>query len=130
LQGIQGPKGDTGAKGATGDRGLQGIPGPTGVTGATGAPGVERSILGWSIQNATVNDGQSIKVVDALCPAGRKAQSGGYSITPSVFPAGGFFVEQSLPLLDGSGWRVRAVGTTNAWSLSVYAVCARVDGGP
>jgi len=127
IQGIQGPvgpKGDTGATGAKGAQGIQGVIGPTGPAGREAAI---YSILGWSIENSTVIGNESIKTVDALCPAGRKVIAGGYAVTPQQSPLDFFVVEQDLPLSAGNGWRARVRGTTNSWTLSVYAVCARVD---
>jgi hypothetical protein len=33
-------------------------------------------------------------------------------------------VPESIPLANGNGWRIKAVGPDIAWTLQAYAVCA------
>jgi len=33
-------------------------------------------------------------------------------------------VPVNLPLLDGTGWRIRAIGPATEWALDAYAICA------
>lgn len=74
-EGIPGPTGATGPAGPTG---------PTGATGATGATGTVSTteVMG---PNVPVPPGGSV-LGTAVCPAGQKAISGGYSTNFGLIP--------------------------------------------
>lgn len=121
-QGIQGlpgtpggPKGDTGATGAKGDKGDKGSKGDTGDTGAKGEPG---GVGGWTYVAAVDDSDEEDRLLEATCPVDRVVVGGGFSITEEEA-----VVMQSIPLQDGTAWRVRAVGPDYNWRLRVYAIC-------
>jgi hypothetical protein len=77
--GLIGPQGIQGIPGAVGLQGPQGEPGPQGVPGSNGTNGVG----GLALVNSTkMALGAAAKITAvAICPAGKKAIGGGYSIT-------------------------------------------------
>jgi hypothetical protein len=58
------------------------------------------------------------RTLKAACPVDRVVVGGGFAITEVEAK-----IMQSLPLKDGSAWRVRAVGPEDSWRLHVYAIC-------
>ena len=121
LPGAQGPKGDKGDKG---DKGLQGDPGPQGVPGVSGYQVV--TAIGPS-------DTGDQKSFSAVCPAGKKAISGGATVfadTGSAFVGDRAAIHASFPATTfgpNDTWAVQAVetasDTSSTWHLKVYAVC-------
>ncbi len=137
-QGIQGETGPQGPQGDVGPQGPQGVPGPQGPVGPQGATGAQgpagsSGITGYEIVRA---DGASssayIQTVVAYCPAGKKAVSGGGSVTFDTGISGevdrGVAIHMSRPFNGGAGWDVQAVmtytNTISTWHLSTFAVCA------
>jgi hypothetical protein len=53
------------------------------------------------------------------CPSGRVVTAGGYAASTDDVN-----VPVNLPLLDGTGWRIRAIGPATEWALDAYAICA------
>lgn len=144
-RGPQGAKGDTGAQGPKGDpgpqgsQGLSGLQGPEGPAGPTGPPGPGVTGLQVVTDSTGVDDGPQ-KAVGITCPSGTKALGGGASVSPGT---GGAYVVSSVPNAGDTGWSASAaevnaeaattpdptpVGEpdTFVWSLTVYAVCAKV----
>jgi hypothetical protein len=150
-QGIQGPKGDkgdTGDTGATGAQGPQGIQGPVGPagpagpqgekgdrgdTGATGAQG-QQGIQGPAgpagagadyvrIEADFVWGPNSGKEERLLCPAGKRALSGGYEIRSN---APSFTVQEAETTLTSPyGFTVAGSnGAGTATTVRISAVCA------
>ena len=59
------------------------------------------------------------KVLDAECTGDdRVVMGGGFQ-----FDDDRVIVYESLPRVDGKGWRVRARGPDEFWQLRVYAIC-------
>lgn len=94
-----GPAGPAGAD-ATPIAGPPGAPGAAGVTGA--------QVVAASGVNTTF--------AVAVCPDGKVAIGGGYSVDP------GIVVTSSMPSNGGQGWRVSTGNTSTG--IAVYAVCA------
>jgi hypothetical protein len=126
-----GPTGPTGAAGSTGATGATGPQGATGATGATGLSGLQTITL------ASVSNSVSPKEAAVLCPAGKRAISGGAAITGGSVAAGTDLaatvaLKASRPLtISGSdAWTARAEeiapGFDGNWSLTIYAICATV----
>lgn len=63
-------------------------------------------------------------IADARCSAGKRVLGGGGSLTNSTW-----VLDSSLPISDGSGWRVRykTTGATFSASGSVWAVCVAAN---
>ncbi|MDP6422433.1 MAG: hypothetical protein QF672_14135 [SAR202 cluster bacterium] len=55
------------------------------------------------------------------CPSGKVVIAGGYAASIDDVN-----VPVNLPLLDGTGWRIRAIGPSIEWVLDAYAICANL----
>ncbi len=112
-----GPKGDTGAAGAAGPQGPKGDKGDTGAAGQPGLSGYQ-VIVGSSqplAPGATTTAG-------AICPAGKKAISGGFWGSSGAVP------DESVPDASFTIWSVRAHNTAAvAGYVQAIAVCAVVS---
>jgi hypothetical protein len=152
-QGVPGPTGPAGAKGDTGPAGPQGLSGPQGPQGPTGPAGDDGppGPAGPGLKNPhivsyeTDADNTNYKTASIACPTGERVISGGAAVTPES--SGRAFVSRSVPYISGAdnqGWsasatEVRAQAETTpdvtpvdepdgfGWSLSVYALCAKVS---
>jgi len=144
AQGPQGPQGAAGPQGPSGPQGPQGPPGPPGEPGATGAtgpagPGISGMHIVSDVTDVT-DDNQ--KALAVFCPTGERVISGGARITPAT---GRVTIASSVPFLSSgsSGWSASAAELAAqavakpdtlpvnepdefTWSLSVFAVCAKV----
>jgi hypothetical protein len=104
----QGPKGDKGDRGA---------PGPKGDPGLSGLQ---------TVTQTTAFDSTTVKVIQVLCPAGKKAVGGGgFTNFTGDLP-----VALSRANPAGESWVARAVEfapTAGSWSLSVSVICATVS---
>lgn len=98
----------------------------TAVTwGAAGADGVS----GWELVTAsTAEDLEPEKTLAVACSAGKKVLGGGGVALKGAAPEPLSIIRASAPLADGSGWEVRAFGSTGTggWRLEVRATCAFV----
>ncbi|MDH5333777.1 MAG: hypothetical protein OEW65_07840 [Thermoleophilia bacterium] len=116
------PGGSAGAQGPQGPPGPQGEKGPKGDAGAPGLSGAQY------VMNATSNAWSSQKIVDAVCPAGKKVVGGGFTTdgTGEKYAK----VTYSAPWQDLTYWRVIARWQDGVfpqgWQLVAYAVCASV----
>lgn len=154
--GPTGPKGDKGDTGPAGQPGPQGAPGPQGPEGPQGPPGSDGAAgpagpAGPGLKNPhiigteTDTDDSDFKSTSISCPSGERMISGGADVTPENGRAN---LVRSAPFISGvnSGWSAAAaevrgqadtgdpdhpfqVGEppTFQWSLSVYALCAKVS---
>jgi hypothetical protein len=132
--GPQGPSGPAGSGGPTGPQGPQGPPGPAG-------PGIRSPHI---VSFETDTSGDNYKAAAVACPTGERMISGGAAVSPEN--VGRAFVSRSVPFISGDnqGWsaagtEVRAQAETDPdvtqvdepdsfqWSLSVFALCARVS---
>jgi len=108
--GPVGPQGPVGEKGDKGDTGAQGPP---------GASELER------VSASTVNNNLAgLKEVTVSCPSGKRVVGGGAQIISSpVFP-----ITKNFPLADLSGWTAAGYASSSGafWSVTAYALCARV----
>jgi len=148
--GPPGPKGDTGPAGPQGNPGTPGPGGPQGPSGPAGdqgppgpaGPGIKNPHI---VSFETDSNGDNYKSASIACPPGEREISGGAAVTPEN--SGRAFVVRSVPYISGNdnqGWsaaatEVRAQAETDpdvtpvdepdgfGWSLSVYALCARVS---
>ena len=148
--GPVGPKGDPGPAGPQGSPGAQGAGGPQGPSGPAGdqgppgppGPGIRNPHI---VSFETDSNGDNYKSASIACPTGEREISGGAAVTPES--SGRAFVVRSVPYISGNdnqGWsaagtEVRAQAETDpdvtpvdepngfAWSLSVYALCAKVN---
>ncbi len=112
--GATGSQGDSGPRGKIGPRGLRGERGAVGATGKDGG-----SIQGWE-RITELNASDDIqKEAEALCSDGKIVTGGGYAVDDRSVD-----ILQNLPLHDGAGWRVQAVGEDKTYQLRVYALCA------
>lgn len=105
-------RGNRGPRGLQGPAGVPGSQGPTGPTGPQGPPGVQ-SILQVpnSVSVAPATDG----TVTAVCPAGQRAVSGGFSFGGII--TGSF--------RDGTGWTATGYNDlTTPVNLMVWANCS------
>ena len=88
--------------------GATGAPGPAGTAGTNG-------VSGYALKTTTVKGSKSNSdnrlAAKAKCPAGKKAISGGASITAGK--AAAFAITTSEPTPDGQGWRARLSGDLN-----------------
>ena len=100
-----------GPQGSQGQKGNQGVQGPKGDVGA--------GLHDYNIVQMTVTGDGTERFVDVPCPAGHKVLGGGYAASRDDI-----FVPLNLPLADGNGWRVKAVGPDTTWEIQAYAVCA------
>ena len=127
--GPEGPRGVTGSQGSMGPRGVEG---PKGLQGISGEIGPTGKISGWIRLSETFSGvgGADFRRLDVICPEGTKVILGGYSVSSDSFQylPEQIIVVESLPLLDGNGWRAAASKppVTYPWALSVYAICAEV----
>jgi hypothetical protein len=125
--GAAGPQGAQGPPGGQGPQGAQGPKGDTGDTGARGSAGSGGSVTSSKpviVRKRVGPSGSTVKQAVAVCPKGKVALTGGYSI-PGDTPR--LFIKQSRPLGKGpGGWIVRAVKGNNisSWTLESYAVCS------
>jgi hypothetical protein len=78
----------------------------------------QEDLGGWTYVAAVDDSEEEDRTLEAICPVDRVVLGGGFSITHDEAR-----ITQSLPLKDGSGWRVRAIGPDNACRLRVYAIC-------
>ena len=62
---------------------------------------------------------QKQRSLDADCSTGKKVIGGGFSVDDDRV-----VVMESLPKVDGSGWRVKAKGPRENWQLRAYAICS------
>lgn len=154
TEGPQGPAGPPGAKGDTGPAGPPGPIGPSGSSGLPGSQGPQGpqgpagpagpGISGFHIvSDQTDTNADSPKNLPVFCPTGERVISGGARVTGS----GRVALTSSVPFLStgSSGWSGAAAEvsvTTDPtdpdkrvttgqpsdfeWSLSVYAVCAKI----
>ncbi len=112
-------------KGAKGDKGDKGDAGAKGDTGAPGLSEVERV-------DATIAASSADKVSTPTCPTGKRVIGGGYKIeAPGGLPVTRrITVTQAFPDSDGTKFNVMAVendATVSSWSLTTYALCAKVS---
>ena len=95
--------------------------GPQGPAGPAGAPGVSQRQV---VTANTASDSSSPKQLTATCPAGKQVIGGGAELDG----AGGIALASSRPTGTTQwfafGYEVNATG--GAWSLTSYAICARV----
>ena len=77
------------------------------------------------VSHSTVTDSNSPKTLTVSCPAGKRVVGGG-AVNSS--PPVGAALPISAPVADGSGWTATArAGAAPPWSLTVRAICARVQ---
>lgn len=76
------------------------------------------------VQAPFATAGSNTHIADAHCPAGKKVLGGGGNLAVSSW-----VLDSSLPLSDGSGWRVRykTTGSTFSAAGSAWAVCASAN---
>jgi hypothetical protein len=148
-QGPQGPKGDTGdtgpqgpqgLKGDQGDQGPQGVQGPQGEQGPQGVQGPQGPPGSTDVRvyfGSTTDLGAGSKMAVAVCPAGKYATGGGYSLTGSWTALDTVDVLSSLPGYSSDSpnsissnarhttWTVHAhqFSTETDWSVSAYVIC-------
>ena len=130
-QGLKGDKGDQGPAGFRGNAGPQGIQGPHGPQGIQGEPGVSELV----IKTATSPSNSDDKTVTVQCTtdndvlsaiAGGAELGGSYGDNVVIVSARPTGVAGEVP----SGWRASAEeinSTGSTWTLTVYAVCAKVN---
>ena len=147
--GPTGPKGDTGPAGPAGPQGPSGPAGPGGPAGPAGPQGppgpAGAGIRSPHVVSLDTNaNGDDYKAAAVSCPSGERMISGGAAVSPES--SGRAFVSRSVPFISGDnqGWsaaatEVKAQAETDpdvtpvdepdsfAWSLSVFALCARVS---
>lgn len=122
--GEQGPPGPQGEPGPVGPAGLQGPQGPAGATGPQGPSGMAG--LEWVTVSRTYGPLEYYTILDANCPAGKVAISGGFSKDYSAL------ILTSRPILNAAnvatGWRVHAempaFQVHAEWTTVAYALCA------
>ena len=112
---------------------LAAIPGPAGPQGPAGPPG-EQGPVGISDLEVVIVESAvdssvvfGSKVLNALCPDGKKVLGGGVRFT--VGDTGGLVTTESVPHDDLGGWFAiveEATATTNDWGFRVSAICATV----
>jgi hypothetical protein len=142
LTGATGPTGPTGQTGATGPTGPQGLVGATGPTGPTGPEGPTgptgpRGLPGLTAIQVVLGESKNLPTdpaapnvrVNAFCPTGKFALSGGAVVSPN-----GPYVVNGFPLTTNQqpvGWttfvttgdgKVLPAGTIV--TATAYAVCA------
>jgi hypothetical protein len=126
--GVAGPRGLSGPAGPPGPSGAAGATGPTGPTGATGPTGV----TSYEQKTAsTTNDNSSPKSITVNCTTGKSVIGGG---AYAEHEEGHVVVNQTRPTSDGTGWQAQAwfikdpdIPKTADWTLTVYAICAKVS---
>jgi hypothetical protein len=109
-----------------GPQGPQGPQGPAGPTGAAGPVGVS----GYQTVFTTgPNDSTSYKTLNASCPSGKRALSGGVAVTPATAATA---VGVTRTYLNGTGtWETAARETSTfagSWMLNAVVICATVAG--
>jgi hypothetical protein len=97
------------------------VVGETGPRGPQGIPGSPAPIAGLSYSSHFQDDTRDIKTVDANCPDGKQAISGGYYTDAKVF------ILQNMPVTSRTSWRVKAWAdgafANSRWTLEVWAIC-------
>ncbi|MCZ7588633.1 MAG: collagen-like protein [Gaiella sp.] len=108
-----------GSQGAQGPAGPQGPKGDPGAAGPPGVSGIER-VVAFSASDST-----SPKIVDAVCPAGKKAIGGGHQLGGN---ADSILTHYSWAWDDLTKWRAYAKWPSGVWpqnwQLVAVAVCA------
>lgn len=125
--GPMGPAGPQGTQGAPGPQGMPGQPGPVGATGPQGPSGMAG--LEWVKVTRSYGPLEYFTFLDANCPAGKIALSGGYSKDRDVE------INQSMPILNdagaATGWRVFAemppFAVHGPWSVTAFALCGNAS---
>jgi hypothetical protein len=119
----------------TGPPGTPGTPGTPGENGAPGPPGISGL---QTVTIASISNSISPKEAAVLCPAGKRAISGGAAITGGSVASGTtdlattVALKSSRPItISGNdAWTARAEeispGFDGNWSLTIYAICANV----
>ena len=123
-----GPQGEPGPAGPAGPQGLQGIPGPVGATGPQGPSGLAG--LEWVSVTRNYGSFEYFTTVDANCPAGKVALSGGFDKSSSDV-----HIARSMPILDAAnvatGWRVHGslpiLDVHGDWSVTAFALCGNAS---
>lgn len=103
-----------------------GAVGPVGDRGPAGAPGISGLVLQ---SQETAGDGSTPKVAKAICPNGKKVLGGGAALSTNTANAP-VAIQDSYPMVDGSGWFAAASRTgtySQSWALKTWAVCADVS---
>lgn len=129
--GPAGPAGPTGPQGLRGPMGMPGMPGAPGPVGATGPQGPS-GLSGLEWVSATRNYGplEYSTTIDANCPAGKIALSGGFDKSASDIA-----IFRSMPILNdanvATGWRVYGQMPTldvhGEWSVTAFALCGNAS---
>lgn len=121
-----GPTGATGLTGATGIQGEQRLKGVQGIHGATGTKGETgtEGIRGYLVVVVLDESHLSKHTVDALRPTGKVVLGGRYSFVGEDEVVETIVVTASVPITDGTGWRIVARDPSGSWRLYSYAVCA------
>ncbi len=114
-----------GPQGPAGSQGPAGPQGPKGDKGDPGSPGLSNVQF---VIKGSANDSTSPKIVDAVCPAGKKAIGGGHQLGGTGDD--NVIAHYSWPWDDLGKWRAYAKWPTGVfpsnWQLVVHAVCATV----
>ena len=114
-----GPKGDKGDAGPTEVAGPTGPTGPAGPAGALGPVGPGGGVGDHVIITQNIETQAAELPIEIPCATGSIVLGGGFAVYRDDV-----FVKFSLPLLDGTAWRVKAVGPEGIdWSMQVYAIC-------
>ena len=114
-----GPKGDKGDAGPTGVAGPTGPTGPVGPAGALGPVGPGGGVGDHVIITQNIETQAAELTIEIPYATGSTVLGGGFAVYRDDV-----FVKFSLPLLDGTAWRVKAVGPEGIdWSMQVYAIC-------
>jgi hypothetical protein len=108
--------------GPQGPAGPQGEKGPKGDPGGAGLAGVVY------VYEGTANDLASPKIIDAVCPSGKKVVGSGFVLDGAASHIAA--VTRSGPWSDLTYWRVIVEWPKNVfpqnWSAGAYAICATV----
>lgn len=135
--GEQGVQGEMGPEGQQGEPGPQGPPGPPGQTGPAGPAGPQgpSGLNGIHVVSQTnVKSAiDAFTTVDARCPSGEIAISGGHEFESTDLGGGdvssNIKIRDSRPILASGvpvGWRVHAnrdMTHIYGWTATAYAVC-------
>jgi hypothetical protein len=120
--------GPAGAPGAPGAAGVAGPAGPAGPQGPAGPAGSGGSFQLVRIAVPSGNDTSNIKIIDVVCPAGKRVVGGGGDLNSSLQNDTRLALQDSFPINDVT-WRVTAVKDNACncpdynWSFVAYAVC-------